>query len=202
MHTNYTNTVNERRAAPVSPRDMAIFQAKAIERRSLRDVGQEFGLSHERIRQIVNTVEKHLLTDMKEEMHAHRVRHTFRLEQIGIEAMAAWERSKSNIEIIKSTENKNGDKVTERTIKSQIGDPRFLDVARAAMLDIRKMWGINEGPNDNDSLNQEQDKGPIVQMVFMDAIGPDSKIRYPKVNKADPVTGELPPLPDGAIVLD
>ena len=62
--------------------------------------------------------------------------------------------------------------------------------------------GYQRSLNDNDSMNQEQDKGPVVQMVFMDAIGPDGKIRYPKVNKADPVTGELPPLPDGAITLD
>jgi len=200
-------------------RSFNIYTQVAIEMRPMQDVADEFEVSKPRVSQIVANVEARMFNHLLSSVRAQRVRQTFTLERVAKQALDAWERSKG-VQIIEKTtavtiEGATKDpedgmvdievpgKKVETTRKQLIGDPRFLDVIRDSMKDIRDIWGISQdAETDEAKAKLLAQSGPVVQMVFMDAIGPDGKIRYPKVNKADPVTGELPPLPDGAITLD
>jgi len=203
----------------ITERSFNIYTQVAIEMRPMQDVADEFEVSKPRVSQIVANVEARMFNHLLSSVRAQRVRQTFTLERVAKQALDAWERSKG-VQIIEKTtavtiEGATKDpedgmvdievpgKKVETTRKQLIGDPRFLDVIRDSMKDIRDIWGISQdAETDEAKAKLLAQSGPVVQMVFMDAIGPDGKIRYPKVNKADPVTGELPPLPDGAITLD
>jgi hypothetical protein len=56
--------------------------------------------------------------------------------------MRAWERSKEDAEAEKNVTSDKGQS-TERTRRGQTGDPRYLDQARGALADIRKIWALD-----------------------------------------------------------
>ncbi len=97
-------------------------------------------------------VEARALQQMKEQVEGVKARQTDALLLIYDEAMMAWERSKTaNKSITKRIDTRaakeeggaTGSEQVTTHIEDQDGDPRFLDQARAALADIRKIWGID-----------------------------------------------------------
>src|SRR5439155_17606212 len=78
----------------------------------------------------------------------HKARHTLRLEHLFAEAMRAWEQSKADTTRRRQRQTQGGHASTGATIaelvvENQHGDPRYLEEARKALADQRKLWGLD-----------------------------------------------------------
>jgi hypothetical protein len=151
-----------------------------------RDIAQEIekaGLgtvTQQAVSLMLTRLEARALKAMTDRVGGVKARQTDSLWLIFDEAMKAWERSKTaNKSITKRIDSRGGRKpaaddspaatgseqVTTR-IADQDGDPRFLDQARSALFDIRRIWGIDapskfapttpDGTEEYGKLNDEQ----------------------------------------------
>lgn len=147
-----------------SPRDLEIYQ-ELCKGRTLRDVGTEFNLSHERIRQLRNKVRRYLSPKLQKEIARIRVDQTMALEHLYREMMAAWEKSKvpptEEIDTVSGAEGENTSHTVKR--KSTCGDPVYAAQARAALADIRALWNVAEH-----SEAEEEDKFSVPRPCGMD----------------------------------
>jgi hypothetical protein len=96
-------------------------------------------------------VEKRLLAEMSEQVKLMKVRQTTALQKVYRDAMAAWEESKKPQKSLTTKHGPSGEngepgKVLEShsLLRDQDGDPRYLEQARQALADIRKIWGVDE----------------------------------------------------------
>jgi len=124
--------------------------AEEIEKAGLGRITQQ-GVSLMLIR-----IEARTLEQMTERIGGEKARQTHALWHIYHEAMQAWERSKAaNKSITKRVDSRSGKATDDGSasgatgseqitthISDQDGDPRFLDQARAALADARKIWGF------------------------------------------------------------
>lgn len=129
-------------------RDLEIFHAYNSGKMDYRAVGRAFKLSQEGARQICKKVVDWITPQYVEDIRGQKVRQTESLLHIFREAMQAWERSKLDDVTIREkkvevAEAKIEGVETVMTTRGQAGDPRFLDQARGALDDIRKIWGMN-----------------------------------------------------------
>ena len=123
-----------------SPRDMEIFESLS-QGNTTRTVAEKFGLSHQRISQVGVQVGKWLVPQLAEQIKQIKVSHTYSLDHIFRECMAAWERSKHPIVTEKSEVTNRGTRHTVRK-KSSCGDWHFLAEAMKALREIREIWGV------------------------------------------------------------
>jgi hypothetical protein len=83
----------------------------------------------------------------KPQPERQRARQTLRLEHIYGQAMQAWQDSKQ--EGLRRRQRKTehdsgtGSTVAELISENRHGDPRYLDEARKALADLRKVWGVD-----------------------------------------------------------
>ena len=92
-------------------------------------------------------MEERLLEDLAYQVDRQRARHTLRLEFIYQQAIHAWQHSKE--ERLRRRQRKtdggsgDGTTVAELMSENRFGDPRYLDEARKALADSRKLWGMD-----------------------------------------------------------
>jgi hypothetical protein len=91
--------------------------------RSEREIGDILGVSESGVCRMLQRVERRALEKLQEDVEALKVQQTAQLEFIAHEAMAAWQRSKGD------------------SSSAAPGDPKFLGEARAALAEIRRIWG-------------------------------------------------------------
>lgn len=77
-----------------------------------------------------------------------KARHTLRLEHLFAEAVRAWEQSKADTTRRRQRKSEGGPggagaTVAELVVENRHGDPRYLDEARKALADHRKLWGLD-----------------------------------------------------------
>ncbi len=133
-----------------SARDLEIYEF-LMEGNSMSKAGEKFGgLCKQRISQIAAVVNKWLIPIYIDKIREVKVEHTMRLTYIFHEAMAAWKRSQEEETIVKETETTTtvgqfpGDTSTSsRTKKRPVGAAVYLSEARAALAEIRKIWGAD-----------------------------------------------------------
>ncbi len=101
-------------------------------------VAKRFGISWATVRRAHDKVMDFLRKEFIDDLVRLQVDHSEKLNDIFCEARQAWDASKA--EIVRTTTSKKGDSTT--TITSH-GDPRFLAEARAALGDIRTIWGAD-----------------------------------------------------------
>lgn len=130
-----------------SPRNLEIYALVCEGKLTGAEIGKQFGVTQQRVCQIRNAVEEWARpqwmgkVDVIKEKQAKLLMHLFQ------EAMEAWERSKLDaVSKIDEVGGKNGARKSTTT-KGQAGDPRFIAEARAALADIRKIWGANAQPD-------------------------------------------------------
>jgi len=109
-------------------------------------IAEAIGRTRSGVSKMLHRTEQKLVLLLKDRGEQIKARQTMSLETIYREAMQAWQDSKEDAESLKSVESQNGDR-SELTVQGRIGDPRFLDQARGAMADIRKIWGLDETGN-------------------------------------------------------
>lgn len=125
-----------------SPRDLEIYR-ELCKGRTIRNVGEEYQLSHPVILDIRDKVRLWLAPRIQKEIIAIKVDQTQSLEHIFQESMAGWERSKNPTVTKKTTDAGKFPGDTEIT-KTTSGEVSFLSQAQSALADIRKVWNIEK----------------------------------------------------------
>lgn len=136
-------TRNTVRSDEPSPRDLEIYR-ELCRGRTLRDVGEEFGLAHNTIHDIREKVRRYLIPKLQREIMGIKADQTNSLEHIFCECMEAWEKSKTPP--TEEIDHVDAEGETTHTLKkkSTAGEPAFINQARGALADIRSLWGIDK----------------------------------------------------------
>jgi len=120
---------------------------EVLEGRTQHQIATSLAISQPAVSKIVRRMEARLLADIAQRVDHQRARHTLRLEFLYGEAMRAWRASQS--ETLRRRQRKTdggdtgGQTIAEIISENRHGDPRFLDEARKALADLRKLWGID-----------------------------------------------------------
>lgn len=127
-------------------------EAQALEHMNLgrtqHEIARMLGVSQPAVSKMLRRIEERLLTEQAMKVERQRARHTARLEFIYAQAIGAWQASQS--ETVRRRQRKTegqgatGDALlSELVSENRHGDPRYLEEARRALEDIRKIWGVN-----------------------------------------------------------
>jgi hypothetical protein len=111
-------------------------------------IAADLGVSQAAVSKILQRIDRRLLQEMRERAEHHKARHTLRLEHVFAEAMHAWDASKADTTRRRQRKTRSGTgdaegTVAEVVVQNQHGDPRYLEEARKALGDQRKLWGLD-----------------------------------------------------------
>jgi transposase len=117
------------------------------EGRTQHQIADALGISQPAVSKIVQRVEERLLTDLAYKTERQRARQTLRLEHLYGQAMQAWQDSKQEDVRRRQRKTDHGSgtasTIAELISENRHGDPRYLDEARKALADLRKVWGVD-----------------------------------------------------------
>ena len=111
-------------------------------------IAADLGVSQAAVSKSLKRLETRILRELTETVERQKARHTLRLEHLFAEAMRAWEQSKADSTRRRQRQTQGGAggagaTVAEVVVENQHGDPRYLDEARKALGDHRKLWGLD-----------------------------------------------------------
>jgi DNA-binding CsgD family transcriptional regulator len=111
-------------------------------------IAADLGISQAAVSKLLKRIETRLLRELAETVQRQKARQTLRLEHLFAEAMRAWNESKADTTRRRQRQTQGGDggagaTVAELVVENQHGDPRYLDEARKALADQRKLWGLD-----------------------------------------------------------
>lgn len=142
-------------------------------------IAAELGLGQSAVCRILARVSRRTLKELSDDVGRVKAEQSERLDFIIDEALQAWERSKRNsssvtrerTEVLGGTEDEQP--ARERVVRAgeqRDGDVRFLEQARAALAEQRKIWGA-EAPKKAEISGR--DGGPIETVRRYVGIDPD-----------------------------
>jgi hypothetical protein len=105
-------------------------------------------ITHQGVNKMLRRVEARFFREMTERIAGVKASQTKALMTVYREAMDAWERSKQTAKTLTKQVGGAGpgpggvERVTTQ-LRDQDGDPRFLTEARAALAEVRKIWGAD-----------------------------------------------------------
>jgi len=111
-------------------------------------IAADLGISQAAVSKLLKRVELRLLREMTETVQRQKARQMLRLERLFVEAMQAWHASQADTTRRRQRHTQSGGggagaTVAELVVENQHGDPRYLDEARKALTDQRKLWGLD-----------------------------------------------------------
>lgn len=110
-------------------------------------IARDLGISQAAVSKLLKRIETRLLRELAETVQRQKARQTLRLEHLFAEAMRAWNESKEDTTRRRQRQTRAGAgagaTVAELVVENQHGDPRYLDEARKALADQRKLWGLD-----------------------------------------------------------
>lgn len=115
---------------------------------SQHQIAADLGVSQAAVSKILKRVELRVLRELTEMVERQKARHTLRLEHLFAEAVRAWDQSKADTTRRRQRKSEGGQggagaTVAEIVVENRHGDPRYLDEARKALADHRKLWGLD-----------------------------------------------------------
>ncbi len=115
---------------------------------SQHQIAADLGISQAAISRILARIETRILRELAETVERQKARHTVRLEHLFAEAIRAWEQSKADTTRRRQRKTQGGAggagaTVAEIVVENQHGDPRYLNEARKALADHRKLLGLD-----------------------------------------------------------
>jgi predicted DNA-binding protein (UPF0251 family) len=115
---------------------------------SQHQIAADLGISQAAVSKILKRAEIRVLRELTAIVERHKARHSLRLEHIFAEALRAWEQSKADTTRRRQRKSDSGpggtgSTVAEVVVENQHGDPRYLEEARKALADHRKLWGLD-----------------------------------------------------------
>lgn len=118
-----------------------------LEGQSQHQIAKALGVSQPAVSKMIRRIEDRTLADIAWRIDRQRARHSLRLEFIYGESIRAWRASQQDglRKRQRRTQSGKGDDstVAELVSENRHGDPRFLDEARRALLDLRSLWGVD-----------------------------------------------------------
>jgi predicted transcriptional regulator len=111
-------------------------------------IATELGISQAAVSKILARVDRRVLRELAEKRERYKVQHLMRLEHQYAELMHAWQQSKTDTTRRRQRKTQGGDGSTEGTVaelvvENQHGDARYMEGARRALADIRKILGLD-----------------------------------------------------------
>jgi hypothetical protein len=110
-------------------------------------IAADLGISQAAVSKLLKRVETRFLREVAETVQRQKARQTLRLEHLFAEAMRAWTASQGDTTRRRQRQTQGGGgagaTVAELVVENQHGDPRYLDEARKALADQRKLWGLD-----------------------------------------------------------
>lgn len=115
---------------------------------SQHQIAADLGITQAAVSKLLARVERRLLQELADTVERQKVRQSARLEYLFGEAMRAWTDSKADRTRRRQRKTQAGSGGAEATVAEIVtdthhGDPRFLDEARKALADHRKIWGLD-----------------------------------------------------------
>jgi predicted transcriptional regulator len=150
--------------------------------RTEAQIAAELGITQGAVSKILRRVAAQALRRLTKEVALARAVQYGQLEHIASEAMRAWDRSLEDSVTTKETEGRP----TERTTRTQCGNPALLGQVRAALADIRDLLGLNAPARSAlPSLGDEEllrKVAPALKVVYVDP--PEGVGSYPTERSA------------------
>jgi DNA-binding MarR family transcriptional regulator len=119
----------------------------AVAGRSQHQIAASLGITQPAVSKILRRLEDRLLADLSYKVERQRAQQTLRLQYLYGEAMEAWRASKQEAVRRRQRQTTGGEgtsaTVAEIVAENQHGDPRFLEVGRKALADLRGLWGLD-----------------------------------------------------------
>ncbi len=180
---------------------------------SQHQIADDLGISQPAVSKILKRIDTRILAELAGAVERHKVRHTQRLEYVFAEAMRAWTESKADTTRRRQRRSQGagsgtGDTVAEVVVENQHGDPRYLEEARKALADSRKIWGL-DAPQ---QLNVRATRDPYEGMTEEDLreevarqarlLGESPPVSAEAVSSDYPSTEAIPATPSPAISAD
>lgn len=110
-------------------------------------IAADLGITQAAVCKLLQRIETRLLRELAETVGRQKARQALRLEHLFAEAMRAWHESKADSTRRRQRKTQNGHgpgaTVAELVVENQHGDPRYLDEARKALADARKLLGLD-----------------------------------------------------------
>ena len=146
---------------------------------SQQQIAADLGVTQAAVSKILNRVERRALRELTATVERHKVRHTLRLDHIYAEAMRAWDQSKADTTRRRQRKSEGGPggpgaTVAELVVENQHGDARYLDVARKALADHRKLWGLDAPQR----VDLRASRNPFAEMTDDASARPHSGTRW------------------------
>lgn len=149
-------------------RSQAIYCRVVIEGCDVEQVARDFRIGVPRVKQLVGQVRSWIRGAKRsvdeertgDDSSSLRQLHLARLEHQWEQVMLAWYRSTQVEETEKVLADEKGQRKAEKTRRSQTGDVRYLEQARAIMQEIRELLG--------DALNQQPAEEQHVESLTLD----------------------------------
>jgi predicted transcriptional regulator len=151
---------------------------------SQHQIAADLGVSQVAVSKILKRVEVRLLRELAATVERQKARHTVRLEHLFAEAIRAWEQSKADTTRRRQRKSDGGSGGTGRTVaeivvENQHGDPRYLEEARKALADHRKLWGLDApqrvdlraSRNPYDSMTEDALRDELAKQTRLLAVG-------------------------------
>ena len=115
--------------------------------RTQEQIAAELQITQQAVSKILARVSDRYLKQVEAKVGRIKAQQTAQLEQIVSESMDAWERSKKPQRTLTTVtrtgaEGQTSEQTTQQAVE-QVGDVAYLDQARAALADLRKVWGID-----------------------------------------------------------
>jgi DNA-binding CsgD family transcriptional regulator len=119
----------------------------AVQGWSQPQIAADLGISQAAVSKLLKRIEGRLLRELAETVQRQKARQTLRLDYLYAEATRAWNASKADATRRRQRQTHGGAgagaTVAELVVENQHGDPRYLDEARKALADQRKLWGLD-----------------------------------------------------------
>jgi hypothetical protein len=108
-------------------------------------------VTQQAVSKMLQRIEERMLKDMSAKVKRMKVWQTTALQKLYRDARDAWEESKKPQKSLTTKHGPAGEngepgqvKESLSVLRDQDGDPRYLEQARQALADIRKIWGVDE----------------------------------------------------------
>ncbi len=173
---------------------------------SQHQIAADLGISQAAVSKILKRIETRILQELAETVERQKARHTLRLEHLFAEAMRAWEQSKTDSTRRRQRKTQAGAGATGATLEivteNQHGDPRYLDEARKALGDHRKIWGLDApktvdvraSRNPYDGMTEDDLRAELDRQARL--LGPSDKRTTTDRTRSDLSTITRPETPD------
>ena len=133
-------------AARIRTRELRAMDLRALGW-SQPHIAADLGITQAAVCKLLKRVETRFLRELAETVGRQKARQALRLEYLYAEAMRAWTASQADSTRRRQRKTQGGDgpgaTVAEIVVEHQHGDPRYLDEARKALADARKLLGLD-----------------------------------------------------------